>query len=124
MAVSLETRAPYLDHQLMELMWQLPLQMKIRNGTTKWLLREILSKYVPPHLFDRPKMGFGVPLDSWLRGPLRAWAESLLNKPLIEQQGFFNYEPILKKWREHLSGKRNWQHPLWTVLMFQSWISQ
>ncbi len=124
MAVSLESRAPYLDHQLIELMWKLPLHMKIRNSTSKWLLRQILYKYVPQHLIDRPKMGFGIPLDVWLRGPLRDWAESLLNKALIEQQGYLQAAPILEKWQEHLSGKRNWQYQLWTVLMFQAWMTK
>src|SRR3990167_11330290 len=124
MAVSLESRAPYLDHQLIEWMWQLPLHMKVRNSTTKWLLRQVLAQYVPIDLFDRPKMGFAVPLDAWLRGPLRDWAENLLNKKHLKQQGFLQAEPILEKWQEHLSGKRNWQHPLWTVIMFQAWINQ
>ncbi|MBY0544315.1 MAG: asparagine synthase (glutamine-hydrolyzing) [Gammaproteobacteria bacterium] len=122
MAVSLETRAPYLDHHLIEFMWQLPMQMKIRQKETKWLLRKILMKHVSQSLFERPKMGFGVPLDSWLRGPLRDWAESLLDKSLIERQGFLRAEPIAKKWQEHLSGKRNRQHLLWNVLMFQGWL--
>ena len=123
MAVGLENRAPFLDHQLLEWTWRLPLNMKIRNRTTKWLLRELLSRHVPQPLFDRPKMGFGVPLDAWLRGPLRDWAESLLDKTVIQQQGFLHGEPILKKWDEHLSGKRNWQYQLWTVLMFQAWLA-
>ncbi len=122
MAVSLENRTPFLNHQLIEMMWSLPLQMKVRSHTTKWILREILSKYVPNNLFNRPKMGFGVPLDSWLRGPLRDWAQHLLDKTRIEQQGFLKSEPILKKWHEHLSGKKNWQYQLWTVLMFQAWL--
>jgi asparagine synthase (glutamine-hydrolysing) len=124
MTVSLESRAPFLDHQLIEWMWKLPLNMKIRNRQTKWLLRQILAKYVSPALFERPKMGFGVPLDAWLKGPLREWAESLLNEGKIEQQGLLKAEPILKKWREHLSGKRNWQYQLWTVLMFQAWMEK
>ncbi|MDP3562003.1 MAG: asparagine synthase (glutamine-hydrolyzing) [Legionellaceae bacterium] len=122
MAVGLENRAPFLDHELFEFMWKLPLDMKIRNKTTKWLLREVLSTYVPPPLFDRPKMGFGIPLDMWLRGPLRDWAENLLNKNTLTQQGFLNPDPILKKWHEHLSGKKNWQYQLWPVLMFQAWM--
>lgn len=124
MAVSLESRAPYLDHQLIEFMWQLPLAMKVRNRQTKWLLRQVLSNYIPEHLFKRPKMGFAVPLDVWLRGPLRHWAESLLDRKLLEQQGFLQSAPILQKWQEHLSGKRNWQYPLWTVLMLQSWLME
>lgn len=124
MAVSLESRAPYLDHQLFEFIWQLPLHMKIRNRNNKWLLRQVLSRYIPNQFFERPKMGFGVPLAEWLRGPLRDWAETLLNKKLMEQQGFFQTKPILDKWQEHLSGKRNWQYQLWTVLMFQAWMSQ
>lgn len=123
MAVGLESRAPYLDHQLIEFMWQLPLNMKVRNHTSKWLLRQVLSKYVPEKLFERPKMGFSIPLDTWLRGPLRDWAESLLDKTLIEQQGYLQTAPILEKWQEHLSGKRNWQQQLWTVLMFQAWLA-
>lgn len=123
MAVGLESRAPFLDHQLFEWTGRLPLNMKVRNRTTKWLLRELLSRHVPRPLFERPKMGFGVPLDAWLRGPLREWAESLLNKTVIEEQGFLHSEPILKKWAEHLSGKRNWQYQLWTVLMFQAWLA-
>ncbi len=124
MSVGLESRAPYLDHHLVELMWKLPLNMKVRNHTTKWVLREVLSKYVPSHLFERPKMGFGVPLDAWLRGPLREWAEELLSKIGNEQQGILKPEPILEKWKEHLSGKRNWQYQLWTVLMFQAWMEK
>lgn len=124
MAASLESRSPFLDHQLIEFIWKLPLNMKVRNHTTKWLLRQVLSKYVPLHLFERPKMGFGIPLDKWLRGPLREWAENLLNQRLIEQQGFLKPGPILTKWHEHLSGRRNWQYQIWTVLMFQAWITK
>lgn len=124
MAHSLETRAPYLDHDLIAWAWQLPLHMKIRKGESKWLLRQVLAKYVPVALFDRPKMGFGVPLDAWLRGPLRAWAEDLLDPHLIEKQGLLHAQPILEKWQEHLSGKRNWQYALWTVLMFQAWMGE
>lgn len=124
MAVGLEGRIPLLDHELLEFAWRLPLSMKVRNGKGKRILRHVLFKYVPPDLIERPKMGFGIPIDNWLRGPLRGWAEELLNESRLKREGYFRPVPIVKKWNEHLSGKRNWQYHLWDVLMFQSWLEK
>jgi len=122
MAASLETRVPFLDTSVIEFSASLPLEYKIRDGVTKWVLREVLYKYVPKDLIERPKMGFGVPIGEWLRGPLRDWAESLLDAKRLRDEGFFNVSLLRQKWHEHLSGKYNWQHQLWNVLMFQAWL--
>lgn len=122
MASSLETRVPLLDHRLVELAWRMPLDLKIREGQGKWLLRQVLYRHVPRKLIDRPKQGFGIPLGSWLRGALRDWAEDLLDESRLRQEGYLRPEPIRKMWAAHLSGRQNWQHHLWNVLMFQSWL--
>jgi asparagine synthase (glutamine-hydrolysing) len=119
---SLETRVPLLDHKIVEFAWSLPLNLKLHNGITKWPLRQVLYKYIPVDLIERPKMGFSVPLSTWLRGPLREWAEDLLNENKLKEEGFLNHKVIIKKWEEHLSGKYNWQYEIWNVLMFQSWL--
>lgn len=122
MAVSLETRAPFLDHHLVEFSWSLPLHMKIRRGQGKWLLRRLVDRHVPAELMNRPKMGFAVPLDYWLRGPLRDWAESLISEDRLKREGYFDPGPIRAAWSRHQRREASFGHRLWSVLMFQSWL--
>jgi asparagine synthase (glutamine-hydrolysing) len=123
MAYALEARVPLLDHRLVEFAWQLPLHQKLRGGVSKWLLREVLYRHVPRALIDRPKKGFAIPLDAWLRGPLRDWAESLLDESRLRREGYFDPKPIREKWATHLSGSADCQYELWDILMFQSWLA-
>lgn len=124
MGVSLEARVPFLDHRVVEFSWRMPLSWKIREGQSKWPLRQILYKHVPPSLIERPKMGFGIPVGDWLRGPLRDWAEGLLEEGRLKREGLLNAQPVRRKWEEHLSGARNWQYYIWDVLMFQGWLEE
>lgn len=122
MSASLETRAPFLDHRLVEFAWSLPHSMKVVNGQGKWILRQLLYKHVPKNLIERPKQGFAMPIAAWLRGPLRDWAEELLSEDRLRHDGYFNVALVRKKWKEHVSGQKNWQAQLWCVLAFNSWL--
>lgn len=124
MGVSLETRVPFLDHAVVEYAWQIPLEYKIKSGVSKWALRQILYRYVPKNLIDRPKVGFGIPLNDWLRGPLRDWAADLLDINRIKADGYFEPSVIQRLWLEHINGVRNWGERLWTILMFQLWLQE
>ena len=124
MGVSLEGRTPFLDHELVEFGWSLPLSLKIRDGQGKWILRQLLNRYVPAPLTDRPKMGFGVPMDRWLRGPLKEWAESLINPARIKEGGFLHGPRVRHLWQQHQSGRRNHAGLLWAILMFEAFRDQ
>ncbi len=121
MACGLETRVPILDHRVVELVWQMPMAWKYRNRTSKWLLRQVAYRYVPATILDRPKMGFGVPVDEWIRGPLREWAEDLISESGLRDDGFLDPTPIRKRWQQHLQGHRNWRDSIWAILMWRAW---
>ena len=122
MSIGLEVRVPILDHRVVEFAWRIPPAMHLRDKQTKWLLRQVLEKYVPRELYHRPKKGFGVPIGEWLRDPLREWADDSLSETRLTREGFLNPRPVQRKWSEHRSGTQDWSHHLWDVLMFQSWL--
>jgi asparagine synthase (glutamine-hydrolysing) len=124
MAASLEARAPYLDHRVVEFAARLPLSMKLRHGEGKWLLRRVLDRYVPKPLIERPKKGFALPIAEWLRGPLREWAEELLHEDRLRREGYFDLNSVRELWSQHLSGQRDLRHTLWSLLMFQAWLER
>ncbi|MGY4296815.1 asparagine synthetase B (glutamine-hydrolyzing) [Bradyrhizobium sp. i1.4.4] len=122
MATSLEARCPLLDHRVVEFSWALPNSAKVRHGQGKWLLRQVLGRYLPRHLFERPKQGFDVPIGSWLKGPLRSWASDLLSESRLRNQHLLDVSRVQECWLQHLSGRRDFSRPLWAVLMLQSWL--
>lgn len=124
MSVGLEARVPLLDHNVVEYAWSIPFAMKMRDGNGKWILRQVLQKYVPAEMIDRPKMGFGIPIGSWMRGALRDWTDDLLSADTLKRQNFFEPEPIVRLWQEHRSGRAEHHYALWNILMFQSWLAE
>ena len=122
MAVSLETRVPFLDHEIVEFVLGLPMDYKLKNNQGKHLLRKVLYRHVPKEIMERPKMGFTVPLGKWLKGPLKCWASNLIEPNKLKDEGYFDPDPVMDMWNEHLNGRANWGHQLWNLLMFQSWL--
>ena len=122
MGVALEARVPILDHRVVEFAARVPMSMKVRNGSTKWLLRQVLDRHVPHELTDRPKMGFGVPIEQWMRNELREWCDDLLSPSVIRSQGYLDADLVERMWREYLAGETNWNYYLWDILMFQAWL--
>jgi asparagine synthase (glutamine-hydrolysing) len=124
MATSLETRVPFLDHRVAELAWRMPVELKVRGGHTKWILRQLLYRHVPRALIERPKSGFAIPVGAWLRGPLRTWAEQLLDEDVVRAAGYLDAASIRSTWLQHLRGTHDWSQRLWCVLMFQAWLQE
>jgi asparagine synthase (glutamine-hydrolysing) len=124
MAVSLETRVPFLDHRIIELAWSMPIDMKVNNGVGKWILKEILHKYLPKEIIDRPKMGFGIPVSYWLKGSLREWAEDMLSEKLLKEYFEYDIKVIRKRWEQHITGQANWNDSIWLILMLQEWFEK
>jgi asparagine synthase (glutamine-hydrolysing) len=122
MAASLEARCPFLDHRMVEFAWRLPSSMKVRDGCGKWLLRRVLRRYLPSHLFERPKQGFNVPIGAWLKGPLREWAQDLLDGGRIRHEGLLDTEQVTECWAAHLSGRSDRARELWAILMVEAWL--
>ena len=124
MSNSLETRLPMLDHNVVDFSLKIPMNLKLRDNVGKWILRQVLYKYLPKELVNRPKMGFGIPLGKWLRGSLNEWAEDLLSEKSIKKHNYFNYQIIQESWEKHKSGKNNLSASLWGILMFQQWLTK
>jgi asparagine synthase (glutamine-hydrolysing) len=124
MANSLETRVPFLDRGVFDLAWRLPMEVKLHDGATKWILRQVLQRHVPAPLFERPKMGFGLPIGAWLRGPLRPWAEELLGERRLRAQGLLDPTPVRLAWRDHVRGRRDLGYELWDVLVLEAWLDR
>ena len=124
MSVSLEARVPFLDHNLIEKSFKIPFKYKYRNGKTKWILRKILSKYIPINLIEKPKRGFGIPIEYWLKNNLKDWAEYLINEDRLNKEGLFKTKKIRLMWNDFLLGKNKCHYQLWNILMFQAWLDK